>query len=94
MQKTITKDFLTHRSTVNNGETPRYYVENHHVGIIDRVTWDKVQAMLYEKPRKSADRNAREKKSRKGQRDRRFPICAAERFFPKRGRNAARDYSG
>lgn len=34
MQKTITKDFLTHRSTINKGEAPRYYVENHHVGII------------------------------------------------------------
>ena len=43
MQKTITKDFLTHRSSINKGEAPRYYVKNHHVGIIDRVTWDKVQ---------------------------------------------------
>ena len=24
MQKTITKDFLTHRSTINKGEAPRY----------------------------------------------------------------------
>lgn len=51
MQKTITKDFLTHRSSINKGEAPRYYVKNHHVGIIDRVTWDKVQTMLFEKPR-------------------------------------------
>ena len=53
-QKTITKNFLTHESTKNNGEAPRYYVENHHVGIIDRLTWDKVQAMLYESGAKSA----------------------------------------
>lgn len=46
MQKTITKDFLTHRSSRNNGEAPKYYVENHHVGIIDRLTWDRTQAML------------------------------------------------
>lgn len=49
MQKTITRDFLSHRSVKNHGEAPRYYVENHHVGIIDRLTWDKVQIMLGEK---------------------------------------------
>lgn len=27
MQKTITKDFLTHRSSINKGEAPRYYVK-------------------------------------------------------------------
>ena len=37
-QKTITKDYLTHRSTKNNGEAPRYYVNNHHTGIIVRYT--------------------------------------------------------
>lgn len=46
MQKTITKDFLTHRSVPNNGEAPKYYVKNHHVGIIDRITWNRVQLML------------------------------------------------
>lgn len=46
MQKTITRDFLTHRSVKNNGEAPKYYVKNHHTGIIDRLTWDKVQAIL------------------------------------------------
>ena len=40
-----------------------YYIENHHVGIIDRITWDKVQAMLYEKPRKSGDSDAGKKKT-------------------------------
>lgn len=53
MQKTVTKDFLTHRSTINRGEAPKYYVENHHVGIIDRVTWNKVQSMLYQTPKKN-----------------------------------------
>lgn len=46
MQKTLTKDFLTHRSMKNRGEAPKYYVENHHVAIIDRLTWDKVQAAM------------------------------------------------
>ena len=64
MQKTITKDFLTHRSSINKGEAPRYYVKNHHVGIIDRVTWDKVQAMLYEKPRADTTKGPGKKKAK------------------------------
>lgn len=64
MQKTITKDFLTHRSSINKGEAPRYYVKNHHVGIIDRVTWDKVQAMLYEKPRTDTTKGPGRKKAK------------------------------
>lgn len=52
MQKTITKDFLSHRSSRNNGEAPRYYIKNHHVSIIDRFTWEKAQAMLHEKTKK------------------------------------------
>ena len=62
MQKTITKDFLTHRSSINKGEAPRYYVKNHHVGIIDRVTWDKVQTMLFEKPRTDMTKGPGKKK--------------------------------
>lgn len=46
MQKTITKDFLTHRSMKNTGEAPKYYVKDHHINIIDRFTWDKVQLIL------------------------------------------------
>lgn len=62
MQKTITKDFLTHRSSKNSGEAPRYYIENHHVAIIDRLTWDKVQAMMYNKPNRG-DIKTKEKKT-------------------------------
>ena len=46
MQKTVTVDFLTHRSVKNNGEAPKYYVRDHHAGIIDRQTWEKVQMIL------------------------------------------------
>jgi len=46
MQKTVTKNFLTHRSTVNKGEAPMYYVKDHHVGIVSREDWDKVQELL------------------------------------------------
>ena len=63
-QKTITKNFLTHESTKNNGEAPRYYVENHHVGIIERLTWDKVQAMLHESGTQSAKKEDKPKKRR------------------------------
>lgn len=45
LQKTITVDFLNHKSVKNAGLAPKYYVENHHVAIIDRLTWDKVQAI-------------------------------------------------
>lgn len=64
MQKTITKNFLTHRSVVNTGEAPRYYVKNHHTGIIDRMTWDKVQAILTNRGRKFADKQGEEKKKK------------------------------
>ena len=54
--------FGTHRSSINKGEAPRYYVKNHHVGIIDRVTWDKVQTMLFEKPRADMTKGPGKKK--------------------------------
>lgn len=62
MQKTITKNFLTHQSVVNTGEAPRYYVKNHHAEIVDRLTWDKVQAILTDRGQKSADRKEEETK--------------------------------
>lgn len=55
MQKTITKSFLTHRSAVNNGEAPRYYVKDHHEGIVDRLTWDKAQALLRRKKQQQSE---------------------------------------
>lgn len=64
MQKSITKNFLTHEATVNNGEAPKYYVTNHHVGIVDRITWDKAQAMLLEGGHRSHDRSVEPKKRR------------------------------
>lgn len=46
MQKTVTKDFLTHRSVKNKGEAPKYYVKNHHPAIVERDMWERVQLML------------------------------------------------
>ncbi|EET60475.1 resolvase, N-terminal domain protein [Marvinbryantia formatexigens DSM 14469] len=62
MQKTVTRDFLTHRSTINHGEAPKYYVKNHHAAIIDRTTWDKVQAMLRKKSGENTECIADEKR--------------------------------
>lgn len=53
MQKTVTRNFLTHRSYKNDGEAPKYYVIDHHDGIIDRETWDRVQHILKDKITKS-----------------------------------------
>ncbi len=59
MQKTITKDFLTHKASRNTGEAPRYYIKDHHVGIIDRQTWDRAQAILYERGMRTASQTDR-----------------------------------
>lgn len=48
LQKTIVKDFLTHYSYKNQGEAPKYYVRNHHIPIISREKWNKVQLMIAE----------------------------------------------
>lgn len=31
MQKTVTVDFLSHKTIPNNGEAPKFYVTDHHV---------------------------------------------------------------
>ena len=44
--KTYTVDYLTHKSKVNNGERPQYYLKNHHEAIISREDFEKVQKIL------------------------------------------------
>ncbi len=46
MQKTITIDYLTHKSKKNEGEAAKYYIPNHHLPIIDRDTWNRAQELL------------------------------------------------
>ena len=46
LQKTFTKDFLTHKLVVNNDEVPQYYVEGHHEGIVTADQFDQVQAEI------------------------------------------------
>ncbi len=43
LQKTYTVNFLTKKRVVNNGEVPKYYVEDSHPAIIDKGMWDAVQ---------------------------------------------------
>lgn len=44
MQKTYTTDCITHKAVKNRGERPMYLVQNNHEAIIDRETYDAVQA--------------------------------------------------
>ena len=46
LQKCFTKDFLTHKRVVNNGEVPQYYVEGHHEGIVTSDQYEQVQAEI------------------------------------------------
>ena len=46
MQKTYTADCITHKTVKNNGERPMYLVQNNHPAIIDRETYDAVQAEI------------------------------------------------
>lgn len=63
-QKYITKNFLTHKCMINNGEAVKYYVKNHHEAIIDRITWGKVQAILMKHGIQSSKRKVEPKKRR------------------------------
>ena len=46
LQKCFTKDFITHKRVVNNGEVPQYYVEGHHEGIVTSDQYEQVQAEI------------------------------------------------
>lgn len=43
LQKTYTVDFLTKKRVENNGEVPKYYVEESHPAIINKEMWEEVQ---------------------------------------------------
>lgn len=46
MQKTITTDYLTHKSKKNEGEAEKFYVADHHDAIVSREVWSKAQDLL------------------------------------------------
>jgi DNA invertase Pin-like site-specific DNA recombinase len=48
LQKYFTVDVLSHKFIKNEGQLPQYYIKNNHQPIIDRETFDKVQAMIKE----------------------------------------------
>lgn len=45
-QKTYIKDYISHKAVKNNGELPKYYIENNHQAIVSKETFDKVQELL------------------------------------------------
>jgi len=59
LQKSFLDDHINKKKRVNKGELPQYYVENNHEPIIDKDTFEKVQAELerraaFHNPSKSA----------------------------------------
>lgn len=46
MQKTITIDYLSHQTKINEGEAEQYFIADHHDPIVSREIWDKAQGIL------------------------------------------------
>jgi DNA invertase Pin-like site-specific DNA recombinase len=46
LQKTYVENCLSKKTKKNNGELPKYLVQNHHEAIIDRYLFDRVQAEI------------------------------------------------
>ncbi|MFA6619495.1 MAG: recombinase family protein [Candidatus Neomarinimicrobiota bacterium] len=46
LQKTYSTDFLSKKRKINNGEVPKYYVENSHPAIVTQEQFDLVQSEL------------------------------------------------
>lgn len=43
LQKRVVLDYLTHKSVVNNGHAPKYYIKNNHAAIIPREKFELTQ---------------------------------------------------
>ena len=59
INKTYIEDCISKKVRINNGERPKYYIENHHPAIIDRQTFARVQEEM-------ARRNSKPKVRQKG----------------------------
>jgi hypothetical protein len=46
LRKTYSRDFLTERRVKNTGQAKQRLVENNHPAIVDRATWNAVQAEM------------------------------------------------
>ena len=49
LQKTVTVDYLTRKTIVNNGEAPKYYIKDNHPAIISRELFDAVGDLIKNK---------------------------------------------
>lgn len=47
LQKTVTVDYLSHKTIANDGHATKYYIKDNHEAIIDRETFDIVQTMIH-----------------------------------------------
>ena len=47
LQKTVTVDYLSHKTIANDGHATKYYIKDNHDAIIDRETFDIVQTMIH-----------------------------------------------
>ena len=59
INKTYIKDCISKKVMINNGDRPKYYVENNHQAIIDSLTFSRVQEEI-------ARRNSKKKVKQKG----------------------------
>ena len=48
-QKTVTIDFFTHKSVKNNGLETQYFIEGHHVPIVEKADWQLAQQIRKER---------------------------------------------
>jgi hypothetical protein len=56
-RKTITLDYLSHKSKINYGEEKFIIIENNHTPIISKETFDKVQAEIQRRKTSNLDRS-------------------------------------
>ena len=61
-QKTVTIDFFTHKSVKNNGLETQYFIEGHHIPIIEKRDW--LLAQQIRKERRYTKRRSRHRKPR------------------------------
>jgi DNA invertase Pin-like site-specific DNA recombinase len=64
LQKTFVENCISKKTRKNNGELPKYLVQNHHEAIIDRTLFEKVQAEI---ARRAGKRKVSDKTSKTGQ---------------------------
>lgn len=66
MQKTVTVDFLSHKTIPNNGEAPKFYVTDHHVPIINRAVWMRAQEILAHRKKNRTKKKDEKREKRVG----------------------------